>query len=442
MLWSHKSINSPSTTIPTAEKDVFGFYSVGDYETYSKLEAIEKSKEVNKPFFWNFNEYETNHFDWTVEPTESLDELYRQRAQEIRDKYDYVVLMFSGGRDSSNIFHAFTSNNIKLDEIVSYKYDGGIEDSLTDFGDTKYVHPKLKAAYAAGYPYKIKQRQVDLSEIVKQYNLFSHEDMMNRAYMHNSHYSVSHYAKSFMREFVPEFRQIMNSSKRLCIVWGCDKPVVARWRDMKGKWQWGVSYRDNQIDSCIPINTQHRRIPEEYDELFYWGSTPTSLRIVSKQAYSIARVATAMDLAEVLNIPPKSLLTRLVSVYHFGRDDPIKPEHWNKISHLGLPLSTLKDLNDWIIYPTSYNPHTEPAVAKSGWTKMKVDGTELVYANKFLSMRDVRWQADEEYKKHFSVLNHQLSQHREYWRDPAVHFAAGQWQWCMSKMYTLGSLNP
>lgn len=47
-----------------------------------------------------------------------LPNLYKARAQMIRDKYDHLVLYFSGGSDSYNILHTFLSNNIKLDEIV------------------------------------------------------------------------------------------------------------------------------------------------------------------------------------------------------------------------------------------------------------------------------------------------------------------------------------
>ena len=59
--------------------------------------------------------------DWTTEPEPGvpLSEYYRRRAQQIRDKYDYVVLLYSGGPDSNNILHAFVHNGIKIDEIVN-----------------------------------------------------------------------------------------------------------------------------------------------------------------------------------------------------------------------------------------------------------------------------------------------------------------------------------
>jgi hypothetical protein len=47
----------------------------------------------------------------------SLPELYRQRAQQLRDKYDYLILSYSGGADSHNVLMTFINNNIKLDQV-------------------------------------------------------------------------------------------------------------------------------------------------------------------------------------------------------------------------------------------------------------------------------------------------------------------------------------
>jgi len=55
--------------------------------------------------------------DWTKEPQTDLYELYKQRAQQLRDKYDYVILRWSGGADSTNMVQAFLQNDIRPDEI-------------------------------------------------------------------------------------------------------------------------------------------------------------------------------------------------------------------------------------------------------------------------------------------------------------------------------------
>jgi asparagine synthetase B (glutamine-hydrolysing) len=105
--------------VPAERQDKFGFYQVGDFRTYSKFEAIEQHTKTNKKLQWNFNDTIYRSYKWDQEPKESLSELYRQRAQQIREQYDYVVLWFSGGADSTNILNAFIDNNIKLDEVAS-----------------------------------------------------------------------------------------------------------------------------------------------------------------------------------------------------------------------------------------------------------------------------------------------------------------------------------
>ena len=42
---------------------------------------------------------------------------YQQRALQLREKYDYLILSFSGGRDSHNVLHSFIKNGIHLDEV-------------------------------------------------------------------------------------------------------------------------------------------------------------------------------------------------------------------------------------------------------------------------------------------------------------------------------------
>ena len=91
----------------------------------------------------------------SIEPNISLSELYKLRAQQIRDEYDYVILSFSGGSDSVEILETFLEHNIFLDEIQTVHYDSLIsrrneddlakDDSLSVMLEyRKAVIPKLK----------------------------------------------------------------------------------------------------------------------------------------------------------------------------------------------------------------------------------------------------------------------------------------------------------
>lgn len=101
------------------DRDRFGYYQVGDFKTYSKVEAIGRHHDKNIHPEWHFNDSIFSSHDWQQEPQTPLTELYRQRAQQIRDKYDYLVLFYSGGADSQNILDTFVNNDIQLDECAS-----------------------------------------------------------------------------------------------------------------------------------------------------------------------------------------------------------------------------------------------------------------------------------------------------------------------------------
>jgi hypothetical protein len=95
-----------------------GYYIVGDQEFESKIAAALYSVKVNKPMTWIFNDKVFALHNWQQEPEESLDDLYDKRARQIRNKYDYVIISYSGGADSHNMLMSFIRQNLHVDEIL------------------------------------------------------------------------------------------------------------------------------------------------------------------------------------------------------------------------------------------------------------------------------------------------------------------------------------
>lgn len=91
------------------------FYYDDKFNVY--LTPYEAWKSYNTCYFYYYDNL-FSQFDWKTEPTETLQNLYKERAQQIRDDYEYVILCYSGGNDSSNILETFYYNNIHIDEIV------------------------------------------------------------------------------------------------------------------------------------------------------------------------------------------------------------------------------------------------------------------------------------------------------------------------------------
>ena len=95
------------------------FYYSEDKKIFtSKLQALQYSKKNNKKISFYYYDDVWSKLNWHIEPPQTLDYYYKEHAQSIRDNYDYVILCYSGGYDSTNILETFHYNNIKLDKII------------------------------------------------------------------------------------------------------------------------------------------------------------------------------------------------------------------------------------------------------------------------------------------------------------------------------------
>jgi hypothetical protein len=109
-----------------------GLYNVDGTFYRNKTEAfIEASKKSTNVSWWFFDDVWDNFSKTKLHTLGAvpLDDLYKARAQQLRDSYDYLVLNYSGGADSHNILMTFINNNIKLDEVFvkwSYKVESKI----------------------------------------------------------------------------------------------------------------------------------------------------------------------------------------------------------------------------------------------------------------------------------------------------------------------------
>jgi hypothetical protein len=85
------------------------------------------TKTFNEPVKFWYNDDVFSQLDWTQEPDISLDDLYVQRAKQLREEYDYIILSYSGGSDSNEILEICLNNNIFIDEVQVYNYEKCIE---------------------------------------------------------------------------------------------------------------------------------------------------------------------------------------------------------------------------------------------------------------------------------------------------------------------------
>lgn len=134
-----------------------GYWECNKTYFFNKVECFKYASKIkNYNITYHFYDIVYKTLNWSIEPKESLDEMYKRRAQQLRDKYDYLILSFSGGADSSNILHIFINNNIKLDEVyceypispldkTKHKFNGNRDDaSLITFEWYTAAKPALE----------------------------------------------------------------------------------------------------------------------------------------------------------------------------------------------------------------------------------------------------------------------------------------------------------
>lgn len=96
-----------------------GYYLTNGQAYSSKARCLLDATKYNTDVRWVFNDEQFNTHDFSVEPEHSLDSYYDRRARELRERYDYLILSYSGGADSHNILMAFHRQGLHIDEIIS-----------------------------------------------------------------------------------------------------------------------------------------------------------------------------------------------------------------------------------------------------------------------------------------------------------------------------------
>jgi hypothetical protein len=140
--------------LPAIEKgkaSTTGYYQVGDQIFNNKVAALYAATKSRKYPTFHLHDEVFSKVQWALPPTRSLEEVYKDRATELRDSYDYLSLSFSGGSDSWNALYVFLSNNIHLDEVYS---------KFAVEGPRKYVqaNPFIRDAsnFTSEYEYAVK----------------------------------------------------------------------------------------------------------------------------------------------------------------------------------------------------------------------------------------------------------------------------------------------
>jgi hypothetical protein len=196
-----------------------------EINTYSKLDAVFHSNDVSKIEFV-YNEEEYGRIQTSLEPKETIDELYAKRARQLRETYDHIVVMYSGGIDSTNVLHTFFDNNLEVDEVCTWLF--------TDIESDKNALANREASNKA-LPYmqylkdigKIKKATiVEIGQlIIEQFN--DQTIAENFAWILNGIANpwilAVRSSPLFKQKFFSHHDELIRQGKKIGFIWGFDK---------------------------------------------------------------------------------------------------------------------------------------------------------------------------------------------------------------------------
>ena len=100
-------------------------YEVEGEKIYQKVSALKKAYELcntdDPNEIWGRVKFRFGVDVQGQEPKEDIQALYRQRAETIRSKFDYVRVWASGGNDSTHTLESFIDAGVQPDELVTYQ---------------------------------------------------------------------------------------------------------------------------------------------------------------------------------------------------------------------------------------------------------------------------------------------------------------------------------
>jgi hypothetical protein len=266
-------------------KTDIGYYKVGDQIFDNKIDAITYAQQNNNEVDWYFFDEIFNKTNWEVEPESSLPELYRIRAIQIRESYDYIIVFCSGGADSNNVIRTFLDNNIHVDEVIGIAPESGLNnwlynrDNLSEentISEIKYAMFPLFKEIASKNP-NIKLTINDYFEDILKYN--SEEWLFD---------SCGNIVTVLTSQFtnVTKFKHIdklIHQGKRIGLVYGTDKPIIRIDQNEKDLYFILSDSGTNYLN--LPSNRKFSNVDRV---LFYW--TPNLPDLMVKQAHIVGKL--------------------------------------------------------------------------------------------------------------------------------------------------------
>lgn len=265
-----------------------GWYEIGGNIYWDKATAlIESSKKglKYKDLKWNFNDSIFQKFNWQIEPQGQIQDYYRLRAKQLREKYDYLILNLSGGSDSTTVLYSFLQEGLFLDEVVvryagegtkKYQADNKNFDASNEFSEFEFAaKPILKWLEKESPRTKITLH--DFSKDILNKDLIWDENFIYWTGDYITPGCIVRYNHFTNKDHLNRFEK----GKKVGIIFGVDKPRLILENE-----NLYLRFVDRPVHIAQPA-TVNNGFTNLNVELFFWS--PELPELLSKQCHLIKK---------------------------------------------------------------------------------------------------------------------------------------------------------
>ena len=361
-------------------KNDIGYYKVGDKCFDSKYEAVLYAQKFGANITWHFFDEIFDNLNWYNEPLASLTELYKMRAQQIRIKYDYVIVFCSGGSDSTNVINSFLDNNIHVDEVIGITPMAGLNNWSFNTNN-KNEDNTISETKLSLFPLlnEITQRSPSTKISLNDY----FEDILKEKDDHWTYEACGNIVTVLTSQFTNVFKfkhidKLIQQGKKVALVYGTDKPIIR----INNSGELFFIFADAGINYLnMPKNRQYPNLDRV---LFYW--TPELPEMLIKQAHIVAKAIQLPENTLIKNsLIPTRTATEASGTFQEVVDKQIKqgiiPVHKDDIlkrymSPIGTMSSYLENFSDKTIYQREIVPFIYPNIKQGIFQCQKVDADQ------------------------------------------------------------------
>lgn len=257
-----------------------GEWKVGKESFLNKPMALIRAGELGKTVTYHYYDEIFDSVNTKSLGLISLPDLYRERALQLRESYDHLILYYSGGADSRNVLMTFIENNIKIDTITvkwPMKTVGkGIYPITSNPNSINFmcewdlvIKPDLEWI-SQNHP------EIDI-EIIDWLDDLSESSFKDRAFDDVQQFS---YMTNILRNPSCSHKEqlLVDKGKKVASIYGIEKPVF--WLSESGEFYFLFT------DTASTVNPPRLHNPTG-TEYFYW--TPDMPSIVYEQCFHLMK---------------------------------------------------------------------------------------------------------------------------------------------------------